>query len=614
MIQFIKHLIPLVKPYRTRLGLGIFLGILAGFVEPLAIVVATGVFQLIFTPEKISPEAVLNSLPEFARGLVPQVFLDWLTTVQQTLLSEVRTNVGAVIILVSLIPLVMFLRGFLGYLNSYCLQWVSIRAVTDLRVRLFEHLMNLSSGFFAKTNTGELMSRTMSDTATLQNIISNSTAVIIKDPATLIGLIALLLWKAPGLTGLSIIVMPLCVIPIVIYGRKGRRSARKMQSELAGLSNVMTEAFTGIRIIKAYNLERTITGQFRNASSKVVGLYMRIVRAMETPGPLLETCGAIGVALMFLYLALHGSEKIDYGDFIIFLGSMFAMYRPIKQLARLQNTLLQAQAASERVFELLATESSIPEPANPKPLKATGAEVTFDHVEFAYGEKTVVKDVSLTAKPGQLVALVGASGSGKTTLTNLLLRFYDPQKGAIRIGGVDIREVLTRDLRSQIAVVTQETILFNDTVRNNIAFGKPGATEAEIVEAAKHAHAHEFIIEKPDGYNTVIGEKGVNLSGGQRQRLAIARAVIKNAPILILDEATNALDAQIEREVQAVLDELMKGRTTFCIAHRLSTILHADLIVAMDQGRIVETGTHDELVKRGGIYQKLYELQFQVSQ
>jgi subfamily B ATP-binding cassette protein MsbA len=220
--------------------------------------------------------------------------------------------------------------------------------------------------------------------------------------------------------------------------------------------------------------------------------------------------------------------------------------------------------------------------------------------------------VNLTVKAGQLVALVGASGSGKTTLTNLLLRFYDPQKGVVRIGGLDIREVSTRDLRSQIAVVTQETILFDDTIRNNIAFGRPGASEADIIEAAKHAHAHEFIMEKPEGYGTLIGEKGVNLSGGQRQRLAIARAVIKNAPILILDEATSALDTESERAVQSALDELMKGRTTLCIAHRLSTILHADMIVVMDQGRIVETGTHDQLVKLGGVYQKLYDLQFQV--
>jgi len=338
---------------------------------------------------------------------------------------------------------------------------------------------------------------------------------------------------------------------------------------------------------------------------------MRITRASETPGPLLETFGAIGVALVFLYLALQ-NNRTDYADFLTMLLAMFSMYRPIKQLARLHNNLLQAQAASERVFELLEMQSSISEPVNPKPLKAAGAEVTFDHVEFAYGEKTVIKDVSLTVKAGQLVALVGRSGSGKTTLTNLLLRFYDPQKGVVRIGGLDIRDVSTRDLRGQIAVVTQETILFDDTIRNNISFGRSGASEVDIVSAAKHAHAHEFIMEKPEGYDAVIGEKGVNLSGGQRQRLAIARAVIKNAPILILDEATSALDTESERAVQSALDELMKGRTTLCIAHRLSTILHADLIVVMDQGRIVETGTHAELVKRGGHYQNLYDLQFQV--
>jgi len=610
MIQFIKHLATFIKPYRARLGLGVFLGILAGLLEPLAIVVFTGVFHLIFSPEKVSVPRMLANLPDFAQRLVPQMFLDWLTTAQQALVSEVKTSSGAVIILVSIVPIFVFLRGFLGYLNSYCLQWVSIRAITDLRVRLFGHLMNLSSGFFSRTNTGELMSRTMSDTATLQNIISKATETIVKDPATLIGLVALLLWKEPKLTAISLVVMPLCVIPVVVYGRKARRSARGMQTQFAELSSVMAEAFSGNRIIKAYNLEQTVIEQFRAASARVVGLYMRIVRANETPGPLLETFGAVGIALVFLYLALQ-NNRTDYADFLTMLLAMFSMYRPIKQLARLQNNLLQAQAASERVFELLQTQSSIAEPANPKPLKAAGADVTFEQVEFAYGEKTVIKDVSLTVKAGQLVALVGASGSGKTTLTNLLLRFYDPQRGVVRIGGLDIREVSTRDLRSQIAVVTQETILFDDTIGNNIAFGRPGATEAEIMAAARHAHAHEFILEKPGGYQAAIGEKGVNLSGGQRQRLAIARAVIKNAPILILDEATNALDAKIEREVQAVLDELMKGRTTLCIAHRLSTILHADVIVVMDQGRIVETGTHQELVKLGGVYQKLYDLQFQ---
>jgi subfamily B ATP-binding cassette protein MsbA len=306
-----------------------------------------------------------------------------------------------------------------------------------------------------------------------------------------------------------------------------------------------------------------------------------------------------------------GSTPVSQKDFLLFIGSFFYMYQPLKNLTRLSSQIVQARAASERVFELLATKTTVPEPANPKPLKSAGAEIEFDHVKFSYGDKPALHDIHLQIKPGQLVALVGASGSGKTTLANLLLRFYDPTKGAIRIGGTDLRDVTTRDLRDQIAVVTQEVILFNETVRKNIELGRPGATNDEIIAAAKHAYAYDFVMDKPRGFDTVVGEKGVLISGGQRQRLAIARAVVRNAPILILDEATSALDTESERAVQAALDELMKGRTTLCIAHRLSTILHADVIVVMVEGKIVEQGHHEELMKRDGVYRKLYELQFE---
>ena len=338
---------------------------------------------------------------------------------------------------------------------------------------------------------------------------------------------------------------------------------------------------------------------------------MRMVRGNEIPGALVEFFGACGVALLLAYLIYVSQTRPNPAVFVQLVFSIVLIYPPMKNLTRLQNQIVQARAASERAFALLATQNSVPEPAQPKILKVAGAEILFDHVSFSYGEKIALHEINLQIKPGQLVALVGASGSGKTTLSNLLLRFYDPASGAIRIGGTDIREISTRDLRSQIAVVTQETILFNDTIRRNIGLGRIGATNEEIVAAAQHAHSHQFILEKLNGYETVIGEKGVVLSGGQRQRLAIARAVLRNAPILILDEATNALDTESERAVQTALDELMRGRTTLCIAHRLSTILHADLIVVLDQGRIIETGRHDELLKRGGVYQKLYELQFQ---
>ena len=374
----------------------------------------------------------------------------------------------------------------------------------------------------------------------------------------------------------------------------------------------MHESFTGNRVIKAYNLEATVIEQFKATTKKYVSQLMRVIRANEIPSQLMELFGATGIALVFFYVQnLPADQRPKASDFFMFIFAIVVIYPPIKAFTRLHNQLHQARAASERVFQLLALKNSVPEPAAPKMLHADQADIMFEDLDFNYGEKPVLHGINLTVKAGQLVALVGASGSGKTTLANLLLRFYDPVRGVIKIGGVDLRDVSTRDLRNQIAVVTQETILFNDTIRRNIELGRPGATNDEIETAARHAYAYDFITQKPEGFDAIIGEKGVSLSGGQRQRLAIARAVLKNAPILVLDEATSALDTESERAVQSALDELMKGRTTICIAHRLSTILHADVIVVLDQGRIVETGRHAGLIQRGGIYQKLYELQFQ---
>jgi subfamily B ATP-binding cassette protein MsbA len=372
----------------------------------------------------------------------------------------------------------------------------------------------------------------------------------------------------------------------------------------------MHESFTGNRIIKAYNLEPTVAGQFRATTRGFVSNIMRVVRANEIPSQLVEAFAGVGVALVFYYVVFKTDRSMTPGDFLQFIGSVFLIYQPVKQLTRLHTQLQQARAASERVFQLLETTSTVREPAQPVPLKAAGAEIQFTNVDFDYGDKAVLRDINLTIKAGSLIALVGASGSGKTTLTNLLLRFYDPRHGTVSIGGTDLRTVASHDLRRQIALVTQETLLFNDTIRQNLRYGRPEATDTEIEGAAQHAHAHEFILEKPQGYETVIGEKGVALSGGQRQRLAIARAIVKDAPILILDEATSSLDSASERIVQAALDDLMCGRTTICIAHRLSTIQKADLIVVLDHGRIVETGTHALLIQRGGLYRRLYELQF----
>ncbi len=516
----------------------------------------------------------------------------------------------SVVLLVSTIPFVMVLSRVLGYLNTYFLQWTAVRVINDLRTKLFTHLLGLSAGFYNQTSSGALISRIMNDTAALQNVISGTTSVIVRDPVTLIGILGYLLWRQPAITLISLGVLPVCMIPLTIYSRKVRKASRGMQDSSAGLMQVMTETFTGLRVVKAYNLEKIVGEQFRQTAASSVSNYMRIIRSNELSGPIIDFLASLGVALALLYMIYVARSHPDPGDFIQLAASIFYMYAPMKNLTRLHNQLNQARAGCEQVFALLATKNSVPEPVAPKMLHADQSDIVFENLEFNYGEKIVLHDINLTVKAGQLVALVGASGSGKTTLANLLLRFYDPTRGTIKIGGVDLREVPTRDLRNQIAVVAQENILFNDTIRRNIELGRLGASNDDIIAAAKHAFAYDFIMEKPNGFDTVIGEKGVSLSGGQRQRLAIARAVLKDSPILILDEATSALDTESERAVQTALDELMRGRTTICIAHRLSTILHADLIVVLDQGRIVEIGGHDELVKRAGVYQKLYELQF----
>ena len=608
MTDFLRQIWGFVRPYRGRFFLGLLCGILYALTNGALLGAAKVVMDLIFTGSTNFHEQLATHLAKTPHWIHP--FTDRLVSAAPELPAP-TSQLGWALV-AGAIPAIVLLRNTLSYLSVYLTNWSAMHAIADIRTKLFSHLQNLSLGFFNRASTGDLIARITNDTQVLYSIIGSSFASAVKDPVTILCTLVVLLILQPTLTLVSIVVFPVCIVPIIIYGRKVRKSARAVQAYNAELTNLMHESFTGNRVIKAYNLEATVIEQFKATTKKYVSQLMRVIRANEIPSQLMELFGAAGIALVFFYVQnLPADQRPKASDFFMFILAIVMIYPPIKAFTRLHNQLHQARAASERVFQLLALKNSVPEPAAPKMLQADQADIVFENLDFNYGEKPVLRNINLTVKAGQLVALVGASGSGKTTLANLLLRFYDPVRGTIKIGGVDLRDVSTRDLRNQIAVVAQENILFNDTVRRNIELGRLGATNEEIVAAAKHAHACDFITQKPEGFDAVIGEKGVSLSGGQRQRLAIARAVLKNAPILILDEATSALDTESERAVQSALDELMKGRTTICIAHRLSTIFHADVIVVLDQGRIVETGKHAELIQRGGIYQKLYELQFQ---
>lgn len=602
MNSFWNRMAEMLWPQRNRLAIGVVAGLVFAVSNALLMLAVKLTCDLLFTASSTGP---VTKVPDGLRAIWPDL--------EAGLTAWLRSeSPGLRLALIGTIPFAMLLRLLGSYGNFYYLARAANQAVHELRVRIFDHLLKLPVGYFTSARTGDLISRIVSDTEALKAVVQSSLATAVKEPATIVALLSYLAFVQPRLTLISLVVFPLCVLPVVIFGRKVRKASRAASIGMAQLSDTMQEAFTGQRVLKAYNLESEFSRRFLGVSSNIVNQLMKSVRGNEIPSVLVEFSGAIGVSLVFLFVLRNNRAGVvmTSGDFFSFIGSIFLMYQPIKNLSRFYGQVQQARAASDRVSEILGTAPDIADPPQPRPVVAAGFPVEFDRVSFSYGDRLAVSDVSLTIPPGHMVALVGASGSGKTTLTSLLLRFYDPQQGSVRIGGIDLREVRVHELREQMAVVTQEIILFNDTLRANIRLGRPSATDAEVEAAAKAAQAHDFILAKPGGYDFMIGERGASLSGGQRQRLAIARAILRNAPILVLDEATSALDTESERAVQLALDTLMKGRTTLCIAHRLSTIQHADLIVVMDQGRIVEQGHHDELLARNGLYARLHALQF----
>jgi subfamily B ATP-binding cassette protein MsbA len=582
MVLFFRRIWTFARPYQTRLFLGFICGLVYALSNGALMFLVKWVVNLVFPGSgNFNVIEQLDKAPAIIRPITHLLGI-WLSHIQGTSRSEQ-------VLLICFLPVLALVRVISGYLNTYLANWAAVRAIADLRARLFDHIQNLPLSFFSTARTGEITGRIISDTGVLHSVIANSMSSLVKDPFTVLTLLFVLMAQPETrkLTVISVAALVLCLVPMRIYASKVRKSARAMQSHVAELNSVMHETFTGNRIVKAYNLEQTMLEKFKDATRKFVSQMMRIVRANEIPSQMTEFAGIVGVSLVLLYVVFQ-SKVATTGDFVQFILSIVVMYQPIKSLVKLQNQLHQADSASQKVFDLLELQSPIREPVNPVPLKAANADIEFQDIEFAYEEKPVLRGVNLKVKAGQMVALVGENGSGKTSLTNLLLRFYDPQRGAVLIGGTDIRQVAVKELRNQISFVSQGALLFHDTIRNNIALGKPGATDAEIEAAAKLACADEFILKKPDGYQTIVGEKGIALSGGQRQRISIARAILRDAPILILDEATSEFDPESESAFLGSLQGWMKGRTTICIAHRPAALQKADLIVRFDNGRIVE--------------------------
>ena len=551
-------------------------------------------------------KSIIDELPGASRG--PSSGLAGLVDARNYL----PQGVEALPIIAALLVGFTLIRGASEYFSSVLMWRIGVSAVVDLRQRLYDHILQQSSEFFTDHPTNELTTHIISDAERVQVSVSTLLADMLREGLTFLFLLALVFMLNWRLTLAILIVGPLVYLLTSRFGRRLRKIAHSTQEGTEEVLDVTQETISGHRIVKAFGMERFEQRRFRDAVVRLANHQVRAARVVYLSSPILELVGVLLAAGFVLYA--HKEIKagaMTIGTFAAYIVAMLGMYDPLRRLSRIQNYFQQSFAATSRIYALLDTHTEKRDRPYAVPLPPLGDRIQFRNVSFKYQDSNdwILKDVSLEVPRGEVIALVGLSGAGKSTLTNLLMRFYDPTNGEILIDGADIRDGKLVSLRSQIALVTQEVILFNDSIINNIAYGGAGFDREKIENAARAAYAHDFIIER-GGYDTLIGERGVKLSGGERQRLAIARAILKDAPILVLDEATSSLDTQSERWVQRALSNLMQGRTTIVIAHRLTTIHRADKIVVLDRGRVVETGTHDQLMLRGGIYRDLYELQF----
>lgn len=506
---------------------------------------------------------------------------------------------------------IFLFKGLCNYGQAILMSFIGLRIVADLRNKLYEQIQKQSLSFFAVNPTGMLMSRITNDVQSVQTASSEAVTALVKDSFMLIGLVGVIFYTDWKLALIAMVVFPLTIYPISWFGRKMRKVTTSTQVTMGTLNSLLQETISGTRIVKAFGMEKYENKRFAAENERLFKHYMKAVSVNAISSPLMDFLGGLGIAAVIVYggyNVVQGSSTP--GTFFSFIAAVLMLYEPVKRLTNVNNTINQGIAGANRIFAIIDRVPDIEDKPDAIMLPPVAQSIDIENVTFCYETTPVLKNINLSIKAGEVVAFVGMSGGGKTSLVNLIPRFYDVNEGRILIDGHDIRDAKLQSLRGQIAIVTQQTILFNDTVKNNIAYGDIERTGEDIINAAKAANAHDFIIKLPDGYDSNIGELGTKLSGGEKQRISIARALLKNAPILILDEATSSLDTEAEIEVQEALDNLMKGRTTLVIAHRLSTIRNADRIIALVNGEIVEEGSHEALMAKKGEYYRLYNLQF----
>jgi ATP-binding cassette, subfamily B, bacterial MsbA len=531
-------------------------------------------------------------------------------------LDEIFINKNDALLLV--LPLALFavavLKSAFSYGQNYLMNYVGNQVVTDIRQELFGRMIRLPVKYHDSNTSGRLVSRVINDVTLMANAVAGVLKDVFQQGLTFVVMLGVIFYQNWKLGGMSVIVIPLTVVTMMRMGKRLRSLGKSGQEQMGDMASTLQETLAGIRMVKAYGREAAEAERFKESNKAFFGTTMKAIQVSSLGSSHIEVIGVVGVAVIIWYggsLVIHG--EMTPGAFFSFLAAMFMVFTPLRRLSGSNNTIQQALAAAERVFGVIDLETEEGTDRGQLVMPPIARSVVYQDVTFLYEGQAIpaLTDIDLVIQAGEMVAIVGSSGSGKTTLANLLPRFYDPTAGRVLIDGIDIQSFTLASLRAQIGIVSQEVVLFDDTVLNNIAFGRPHATEAEIVQAAKLAYAHDFVERLPQGYRTMVGEKGVKLSGGERQRLAIARAILRDPPLLILDEATSALDTESERVVQLALSNLMEHRTTLVIAHRLSTIQRADRIVVLDRGAIVEIGTHEDLLIRGGHYKRLHAMQFQ---